>query len=247
MDITDTQDATLWDEYKKSGDIEIRNEIVTHYKSLVKIEVGKLVPQYSRYIDYDDLMSCGYLGLIDAVEKFDSSKGVKFRTYAVIRIRGFIIDQLRRQDWLPARLRQRIKKITVAYDELEARNGRTPSDGDVAEYLNISIEEIQDLAGVAHASNVIAFDDLIAGADGIGELTDIKASPEIRLENKINREVLINAINKLNEKEKIVVSLYYYEELTLKEIGRVIGVSESRVSQIHSRILEKLKNSIGEL
>ncbi len=247
MENYDTEDSVLWEKYKKTRDIDARNELVTYYRPLVKIEVGKLISQYSRYIDYDDLMSCGYLGLIDAVEKFDSSKGVKFRTYAVIRIRGFIIDQLRKQDWLPARLRQKIKKVTHAYDELEAKIGRVPTDEEVAKYLGIEIEDFQDLVGVAHAANVVAFDDLMAGSLGINEPVDTKESPESSLENKMVREALISAVNSLNEKEKIVISLYYYEELTLKEIGGVIGVSESRVSQIHSRILGKLKKYLSDL
>lgn len=247
MEVYDNEDSVLWEKYKQSRDTEIRNELVTYYKPLVKIEVGKLISQYSKYIDYDDLMSCGYLGLIDAVEKFDCSKGVKFRTYAVIRIRGFIIDQLRKQDWLPARLRQKIKKINNAYDELETRIGKAPTDKEVAEYLDIEIEDYRDLVGVAHTANVVAFDDLMAGSAGINEPIDTKESPESSLENKMIRETLIKAVNSLNEKEKIVVSLYYYEELTLKEIGKVIDVSESRVSQIHSRILSKLRKCLGDL
>jgi len=247
METYDSKDAALWEKYSRDRSLETRNELVTYYSSLVKMEVGRLIVQYSKYIDYDDLMSCGYLGLIDAVEKFDFSKGVKFKTYAVIRIRGFIIDQLRKQDWLPARMRQKIKKVNNAYDELEATCGRVPDDETVANYLDISVEELQDLVGVAHAANVVAFDDLVAGAAGLAEPADISDSPESKLENKMVRESLINAIGQLKEKEKIVVSLYYYEELTLKEIGRVIGVSESRVSQIHSRILEKLKKNLGDL
>lgn len=247
MDNYDAGDVALWEKYNTDRSLETRNEIVTYYSPLVKMEVGRLVSQYSKYIDYDDLMSCGYLGLIDAVEKYDSSKGVKFKTYAVIRIRGFIIDQLRRQDWLPARVRQKIKKVNNAFDELEAICGRVPDEEKVAEYLDISVEEVRDLVGVAHTANVIAFDDLVSGTGGNHEPIDSNESPEKRLENKIMRESLIKSIGKLKDKEKIVISLYYFEELTLKEIGKVIGVSESRVSQIHSRILEKLKKNLTDM
>lgn len=237
----------LWQQYSKSKSIEDRNKLVVFYNSLVKIVIGKLVQSYNRYIEYEDLMSWGVLGLIDAVEKFDIDKGVKFETYAYIRIRGTVIDQLRKLDWLPSGLRRKVKKIEAAYDDLEIQLGRAPEDNEVAEYLNISIPELKKLFEVSYTSNVINFDDAISSTFLRYERSNSDYEPEYRLEEKVIKETLIEAINTLTEKEKIVISLYYNDELTLKEIGAVLKVSESRVSQIHSKVLIKLKTKMKEM
>lgn len=236
----------LWDNYIRDRSIENRNELVMFYQPYVKITIGKLVSQYNRYIEYDDLISYGTMGLIDAVEKFDVNKGVKFETYASIRIRGGIIDQLRRQDWLPASMRKRIKRAEAVYAEIEQEQGRTPSDDEVSERLGIEKDELKSLMDTSHMANVMAFEDVVAAnAPSSGET--MNCDPEYTVEEKFIRTALMQAVDKLKEKERLVVSMYYYEGLTLKEIGAVLGVSESRVSQIHSKILQKLKDELEDI
>jgi len=240
------QEELLWEKYNSDRSIENRNDLVMFYSSYVKITIGKLVSRYNKYLDYDDLISYGMLGLIDAIDKFDSEKGVKFETYASIRIKGGIIDQLRRQDWLPASMRKRIKKVEAAYDEIENRQGRMATDSEVCEYLGIDKQELKSLVDTSHMANVMTFDEVILG--NVQFATEsIDTNPEYSLEENVIKKALVDAVDGLTEKERLVVSMYYYDELTLKEIGAVMGVSESRVSQIHSKILEKLKLQLANI
>ncbi|MCX7714803.1 MAG: FliA/WhiG family RNA polymerase sigma factor [Clostridia bacterium] len=234
------EEAGLWSAYRDDRNVENRNKLVVFYSPFIKITLGRLVSYYNKYIDYEDLMAYGMLSLIDAIEKFDAGKGVKFETYASIRIRGGIIDQLRKQDWLPTSLRQKIKKVEAAYNEIESQFGRTATEEEVAEYMGISVPELKNLLETSHTANVICFDELISNSFASGEY-----DPEYSLEEKFIRDSLVKAVDTLSEKEKMVISLYYYDELTLKEIGAVLGVSESRVSQIHSKVLLKLKSKLS--
>lgn len=241
-----TDAEKLWELYANDRSVENRNELVMFYTPYVKIVIGKLVSQYNRYLDYEDLVSYGMMGLIDAVEKFDSEKGVKFETYASIRIKGEIIDQLRKQDWLPASMRKRVKRVEMAYNEIEAMYGRPATDSEVCRYLGIDKQELKSLLDTSHMSNVMTFDEVILGNMYISN-GGMECDPEHTLEEKFIRQSLIEAVDELSEKEMLVVSMYYYDELTLKEIGAVLGVTESRVSQIHSKVLQKLKDKLSSI
>lgn len=243
MSLDNETEKKLWQNYIDDRSVENRNELIMFYSPYVKITIGKLVSQYSKYLEYDDLISYGTIGLIDAVEKFDPEKGVKFETYASIRIKGGIIDQLRRQDWLPASMRKKIKRLEAAYVEIENIQGRPAQDEEVCELLKIDKDELKNLLDTSHMANIIAFDDVI-GADVHYMGENMCSDPEYTLEEKFIRKALIEAVDNLSEKERLVVSMYYYDELTLKEIGVVLGVSESRVSQIHSKVLKKLKDEL---
>ena len=228
----------LWLEYENDRNIENRNNLVEYYNPFVKVVIAKLGMRHNKYIDYDDLLSYGTLGLIEAVEKFDSTKGAKFQTYASIKIRGKVLDQFRKQDMLPANVRQRIKKVEEAVNALEA-TGVVATEEAVAQYLDFDVKEVESLLSLSNVSNMINLDDAILTYNDSFAMHEY--NPERSYEKKAVREALINALGALNEKEQLIVSLYYYEDLTLKEIGTVLNISESRVCQIHSRILTKLR------
>jgi RNA polymerase sigma factor for flagellar operon FliA len=239
------QTERLWVEFSKTRCLEIRNELVMKYVPLVKGIALRLVPTYRKHVDFDDLMSSGLLGLMDAIDKFDLSKDVKFETYASLRIKGEIIDQIRKQDWAPISLRQKIKKVEECFEALESSTGRTPTEAEVADKLSMKTDDVKKTLDEAHTFNLIALDEMLVdrvAGDSLAAPSD--ESPEKRLEEKELKEVLIQTIESLSEKEKQVVSMYYYDELTLKEIGLVLGVTESRVSQIHSKALLVLKGKM---
>lgn len=237
----------IWEQFALTKDIKIRNELVFKYEHLVKITVCRLMPNYRNHSDYDDFISYGILGLIDAVEKFDYTKGVKFETYASIRIRGNIIDNLRKQDWVPSSLRYKIKKLEEAYAHLEAVNGSTPSEFEVARHLNIEIEELHKTLTYSYTSNIIYFEQLLSNSFSSATLYNGDDDPAENYEKQELKDILAKNIDMLSKKEKMVITLYYFEELNLKEIGLIIGVSESRISQIHSKALIKLRNSISRV
>ncbi len=234
------QAERLWSAFAKNRTLETRNELVMHYVHLVRYIVLRLVPTYRKHVDFDDLMSGGLLGLMDAVDKFDQSKEVKFETYASLRIKGEIIDQIRKQDWAPISLRQKIKKVEDCFDALESANGYPPTEAEVAERLSMSPDEVKKTLDEAHTFNLVALDEMLADrSDSLAAPLD--ETPESQFEDKEMKEVLVRTIESLSEREKQVVSMYYYDELTLKEIGAVLGVTESRVSQIHSKALMTLR------
>lgn len=228
----------LWLEYEKDRNNENRNNLVVYYNPLVNVVIAKLGVRHNKYIDYDDLLSYGALGLIEAVEKFDSTKGAKFQTYASIKIRGKVLDHFRKQDILPANVRHRIKKVEEAMNFLEA-TGISATEDAIARHLDIDVKEVNSLLELSNVSNMINLDDAILMYND--NFARPEYDPEYRYEKKAIKEALINALGSLNEKEQLIVSLYYYDNLTLKEIGSVLTISESRVCQIHSRILTKLR------
>jgi len=242
----DDDEKLLWNQYFNDPNIENRNLLVMHYNNLVQIVVSKIFGCYNNYVERDDLMAYGMIGLIYAIEKFDLSKGIKFETYASIRIRGYIIDEIRKQDILPTSLRRRIKHIEDVYAELEGKLNRQPEDSEVAEKLGISVGKLRKIFEQSYLSNIVSFDDCLFDTATEPKAGD-KYSPEKVMEKKFLKEYLEEEIQKLNEKDKLVLSLYYNEGLTLKEIGYVIGVSESRVSQIHSKVLMLLKSRLGKI
>lgn len=244
----------LWQQYKKNKDREIRNTLINHYIPLVKITAGRLKSTITAgSVELDDLVSYGVLGLIDAIDKFDLEKNVKFETYAQMRIRGAMIDQLRKIDWAPRSLRQKSKEVEEAYRVLENRNGRSASDIEVAEYLDMRLEEFQELLGQLSSLSLISLEEVLENRlenkavfrSEEGFNNGCISEPESIAEGKEVKYLLRDAIDKLPEREKLLITLYYYEELTYKEIGRIMTISESRVSQLHTKAVFRLKNSLN--
>lgn len=239
----------LWEEYSKNKTPELREKIIIEYASLVKIVAGKLGIYLGYNVEYDDLVGYGTFGLIDAIDKFDFDKGVKFETYASLRIRGAILDQVRRMDWLPRTVRQKQKRMDAAYQKLETESGRFATDEELAAELEISVEELGQWQAQTKASGVVSLDEYLEqgsenGIVGTVESEDF-AQPEKQMEQKTMKELLVQSLESLTEKEKKVVLLYYYEELTLKEISEVLEVSESRISQLHTKAIQKLRLKLG--
>ena len=239
----------LWEEYGKNKTPELREKIIIEYASLVKIVAGKLGIYLGYNVEYDDLVGYGTFGLIDAIDKYDFDKGVKFETYASLRIRGAILDQVRRMDWLPRTVRQKQKRMDAAYQKLETESGRFATDEELAAELEISVEELNQWQSQTKAAGVVSLDEYLEqgsenGIVGTVESEDF-AGPEKQMEQKTMKELLVQSLESLTEKEKKVVLLYYYEELTLKEISEVLEVSESRISQLHTKAIQKLRLKLG--
>lgn len=233
----------LWIKYNKTKNQEIKKQLMENYIDIVKIVAGRMYNYYGSKIEYDDLLGYGILGLIDSIDKFDINKNVKFSTYAQIRIRGAIIDNIRKQDWIPRSLRKKSREVQDAIFFLENTLGKTPSNEEIAEKLEISLNELELLLSDISTFNVSSLDDIILNkTDYFSNASKEKSTPELLYEEKEMKEVLGSSIDSLKENEKLVISLYYYEELTYKEIGKIMELSESRISQIHSKSILKMKN-----
>ncbi|GAB1432631.1 RNA polymerase sigma factor WhiG [Spirochaetota bacterium] len=238
----------LWASYKKQKDPLIRESFIKQYAPLVKYVAGKVAANMPASVEFDDLVGFGVFGLIDAIDKFDPDKNVKFKTYAVTRIRGAIFDELRSLDWVPRSVRQKTKEIEEAILQTEAKLGRPASDQEVAKTLGMTDEEYSKTMLKISSTSVLSLNDIWYTADEtesmtIGDSIESPASlsPDSIIEKDEIRRVVIAAIQDLPENEKKVLVLYYYEELTLKEIGKVLDVTESRVSQIHTKAILKLR------
>ena len=235
----------LWEKYTRKKDPSIREELILHYLYLVKFVAGRLYINYKNAVEYDDLMSYGIFGLIDAIEKYDFSRGVKFDTYAQIRIRGAIIDYLREIDWIPRSIRQKAKEIENAYIEVENEKGASATDEEVASKLGITLPEFHKKVHSISSYTVVSLDEYLDQNREINlDTEDLIISPENRIENEEFKVILADIINELPEKEKKIITLYYFEELTYKEIGSILQISESRVSQLHTKAIIKLKNKL---
>lgn len=234
----------VWIQYTNTHSAQLKEMLTEHYVHLVKLVAGRLGIYLNQYIDIDDLVGYGVLGLIDAIDKFDPSKNVKFETYASLRIRGAILDAIRKLDWIPRTLRKKQKDIDRAYVELEIKLGRTPVDSEVAEALNVSLEEYNTLLKEVNVSTLISIDENIYHFESV---KDHNAQvPEHYVEENEMKNTLASIIEQLPEREKKVIFLYYYEELTLKEISRVLEVSESRVSQLHTKAVSRLRANMDK-
>jgi RNA polymerase sigma factor for flagellar operon FliA len=239
----------LWEEYVKNKSADIRSKLILEYAPLVKIVAGRLSIYLGYNVEYDDLVGYGIFGLIDAIDKFDYGKGVKFETYASLRIRGSILDQIRKMDWIPRSLRQKQKKMDAAMTKLECLYGRVATDEEVAKEIGIDTQELLNWQGQAKITNVISLDEFVeaAGEKEVGTIkSNVFEQPEhVMMKNELKQQI-VNSLDSLTEKERKVILLYYYEELTLKEISRVLEVSESRVSQLHTKALQKMKKNLGD-
>lgn len=239
-----TEVEGIWKVFQSSRSLEVRNELVLRYAWLVKSIVRRISSVSNNYADADDLTSYGMIGLIKAVEKFDPEKGVTFETFATYRIRGEIIDYLRRNDWVPRSVRKKIMQVENASNELTAELGRQPTDEELSGRLGIGSGELRQAYSDMEKYSLISFEELMYDSVRIESDYPDFDTPEGHLQENELLEVLAQAINSLPDRERLILTLYYYEELTLKEISSIIGVSESRVSQIHTRSIEKLKENL---
>ena len=246
--------AELWRDFKGSGEQALRERLILHYSPLVKYVAGRVGVGLPPNIEQADLVSYGIFGLIDAIEKFDISRAIKFETYAISRIKGAIIDELRAIDWIPRSVRYKAREIEKAYAALESRLHRTPTETEVAGELGIALDELHSIFSQVSFVNVIALDELlnVGGERGdklslVDTLEDTKAEDPVAVfETEETKYLLARAINTLPEREKIVVTLYYYEGLTLAEIGQVLGVTESRICQMHTKAVLQLRGKLAE-
>lgn len=233
--------TALWLQYKENKTIEVRNQLAEYYLPLVRIVGGRLAISLPPHLDRDDLLSSGFFGLLDAIDRFDVTRNIKFETYAGVRIRGAMIDYLRSKDWIPVTMRQKIRKYEQTVYRLENELGRSATDKEIAEALEISLEELQVLVGQCNAATVIPLEEYIK----TDSAEAVDTNPANAMEFLELKDMLAKAIDKLAEKERTVISLYYYEELTLKEISLVLHLSEARISQLHTKAVMKMRNYLA--
>jgi RNA polymerase sigma factor for flagellar operon FliA len=243
----------LWADYKATGSRDARDRLIVHYSPLVKYVAGRVSVGLPQNIEQADLVSYGIFGLIDAIDKFDPGRAIKFETYAIARIKGAIIDELRSIDWVPRSVRAKARSVEKAYAKLEASLLRTPTDAEVASEMGISEQELQAIFNQISFVGLIALDEMLSAGGERGESTtlgdtipDKGEGPVAAFEVEEMKQILASAINRLGDREKIVLTLYYYEGLTLAEIGEVLGVTESRVCQIHTKAVLQLRSKMAE-
>jgi RNA polymerase sigma factor for flagellar operon FliA len=244
----------LWKQLVKTKEQVLRDYFVVKYAPLVKYVAGKVSMGMPQSIEFDDLVSYGVFGLIDAIGKYDPARGIKFKTYAMTRIRGSIFDELRSIDWIPRSVRQKAKQIENVIAELENKLGRTVEDEEIAKELGLSMEEFHSILNKVSGTSMLSLNDIWFMGDDSDELSIMETleapdnmNPDIIMEKQEIKEYIIEAIKKLPDKEKKVIVLYYYEDLTLKEIGQVLDVTESRVSQLHTKAIMRLRGRLGRI
>ncbi len=240
--------ATLWDRFETAGDQSAREQLILNYSPLVKFVAGRIAAGLPNSVENADLISYGMFGLIDAVEKFEPGRGVKFETYAISRIRGAIIDELRALDWVPRSVRSRARDIERAIVTLEGRLMRTPVDTEIADELGITLKELHDAYSKLSYTSIVSFEDLWALGSDREDRPPAFALEDENAENPVDtfeveemKDILADAIERLPDRERTVIALYYYDGLSLKEIGQVLGVTESRVSQMHTKAVLRLR------
>ena len=248
----DPEVVKLWQSYKATGDEGARERLILQYAPLVKYVAGRVSVGLPATIEHADLTSYGMFGLIDAIEKFDLDKGVKFETYAIARIKGAIIDELRSIDWIPRSVRSKARDVEKALTKFENELHRTPSEEELAVELGVTVDELRQTLAQVSLTSLVALDESLSGEDNertalIDTLQDPKApDPEARYEDAELKATLAEAINRMGEREKTVVVLYYFEGMTLAQIGEVLGVTESRVCQMHTKAVLGLRSRIVE-
>ena len=247
-------EAELWQDYKVSKSQKIRDAFIKQYAPLVKYVAGKVAVGMPHNVEFDDLVGFGVFGLLDAIKKFDPDKHVKFKTYAVTRIRGAIFDELRAIDWVPRSVRQKTREIDEAVHHLESSLGRAASDQEIAGELGISVKEFQKSLLKISGTSILSLNDVwYTGEDNdkVSIVDSIESpqslNPDIIVEKEEIKRVIAQAIHELPEKEKKVLVLYYYEDLTLKEIGKVLEVTESRISQLHTKAIMRLRAKLTNI
>ncbi len=248
------EEEKLWEKFCKENDQGIRDYFVIKYAPLVKYVAGKVSMGMPQNIEFEDLVSYGIFGLLDAIGKFDPIRGIKFKTYAMTRIRGAIFDELRSIDWIPRSIRQKAKQIEQVISELENKLGRTVEDEEIAKELGVSSEEFQSMLNKLSGTSMLSLNDIWYLGDDSDEMSILETleapesmNPDVLIEKEEIKDYIIDAIKKLPDKEKKVIVLYYYEDLTLKEIGEVLEVTESRVSQLHTKAIMRLRGRLGRI
>ena len=248
----DPEVVALWEGYKRDGDAGSRERLILQYSPLVKYVAGRVSVGLPATIEHADLVSYGMFGLIDAIEKFDLAKGVKFETYAIARIKGAIIDELRSIDWIPRSVRSKARDVEKALRTLEVKLRRTPTEEELADELGMGLKELRQVLTQVSLVSVVALDESFAGEDAerqalVDTLQDPKApDPESSYEDVETRAMLAEALNRMSEREKTVLVLYYFEGMTLAQIGQVLGVTESRVCQMHTKAVLGLRAKMAD-
>ncbi|SRR6266540_233454 len=242
----------LWASYKDGANRDVRDQLILHYSPLVKYVAGRVAVGLPQNVEQADLVSYGIFGLIDAIDKFDVDRGYKFETYAIARIKGAILDELRSIDWVPRSVRAKARSLEKAYAKLEAELHRTPNDVELAAELGITDDQLQTMLNQISFVGLVALDEMLSVGGERGDtlslgdtIADGGEGPVAAYEVEEMRQILADAINRMPEREKIVLTLYYYEGLTLAEIGEVLGVTESRVCQIHTKAILQLRSRIA--
>jgi RNA polymerase sigma factor FliA len=241
-----------WERYRDTQDPDVRERLILHYAPLVKYVAGRVAVGMPPNVEHADLVSYGIFGLMDAIEKFDLSKGYKFETYAITRIKGAIIDELRSVDWVPRSVRAKARRIEAAVARLEAQLLRAPSDEELAAELEMSIDELEEALTKMSLTSVAALDEALDVGEGdrislVDTLQDLNTvMPEQSVDEQATRDLLRQAIGRLTEREQTVLGLYYFEGMTLAQVGDVLGVTESRICQIHTKAVMSLRAKLGE-
>jgi RNA polymerase sigma factor FliA len=248
------EEDNLWIEYRKTKSPVLRDKFIRQYMPLVKYVAGKISVGMPNSVEFDDLVGFGQFGLLDAIEKYDPEKNVKFKTYAVTRIRGAVFDELRQIDWVPRSVRQKSREIEDTINGLESRLGRTASDTEIADALGMSEDDYHRTIMKVSGTSVLSLNDVWYNGDDAGNMSigdsiesPSSMNPDTVVEREEIRKVIVQAINELPEKEKMVIVLYYHEDLTFKEIGQVLNVSESRISQLHTKANLRLRAKLTNL
>ena len=241
-----------WEGYRDTRDPEVRERLILHYAPLVKYVAGRVAVGMPPNVEHADLVSYGIFGLMDAIEKFDVDKGFKFETYAITRIKGAIIDELRSVDWVPRSVRAKARKIEAAVARLEAQLLRAPTDEELATELDMDLDELEEALTKMSLTSVAALDEVLAVGEGdrislVDTLQDLNTvMPEESVDEQATRDLLRQAIGRLTEREQTVLGLYYFEGMTLAQVGDVLGVTESRICQIHTKAVMSLRAKLGE-
>ncbi len=244
----------LWIEFRKTKSPVLRDAFIRQYMPLVKYVVGKISPSMPSSVEFDDLVGFGQFGLLDAINRYDPDRNVKFKTYAVTRIRGAIFDELRQLDWVPRSVRQKSREIENAIVKLESKLGRPATDAEIAESMGLTESDFQQTVMKVSLTNVLSLNDVWHSGDdsdhiSIGDSIEAPSSlnPDVIVEREEIRRVITEAINELPERERMVLVLYYHEDLTFKEIGQVLEVSESRISQLHTKANLRLRAKLTNI
>jgi RNA polymerase sigma factor for flagellar operon FliA len=233
----------LWAEYRENRRPAVRDRLIENYLPLVKLVAGRIAIGLPQYVEKDDLISNGFFGLLEAIDRFDLSRGVKFETYAVARIRGAMLDSLRAQDWIPATVRQKARQYENTVSELEHNLGRSASDDEVAEALNMSVPQLHTLLNTLNGCTIVPLEDYIRAEAPASHAPN----PTQFLEDAEVKDTLARSIDRLSEKERLVITLYYYEGLTLKEISLILKLTEARISQLHTKAIFRLRGALSRI